>query len=58
MNLTYAGEVDSEVVERFVEHEMDKGNRVAAINSRIHRIRVLRRRFVVFHAQYQDKERK
>jgi len=40
MELTYADEVDSAAIERFIEHEMDKGNRIAAINSRIRGIRV------------------
>ena len=47
MELIYADEVDSAAIERFIEHEMDKGNRIAAINSRIRGIRV----FVRFCAE-------
>lgn len=38
--LTYADEITAEGLERFIGHEMDKGNRVTAINSRIRGLRV------------------
>ena len=39
-SLTYADEINAEALEDFIGHEMDKGNRVTAINTRIRGLRV------------------
>lgn len=38
--INYTDEIDAEVFENFVGHEMDKGNRVTAINTRLRGLRV------------------
>lgn len=40
MQLKYTNEITREIVDNFVDHEMNKGNRVSAINTRIRGLRV------------------
>lgn len=48
MQIKYISEFSREIMDNFVDHEMNKGNRVSAINTRIRGLRV----FVNYCAEY------